>query len=161
MRWVQTIVVALMALAAAASEPKQKMPDAGARPFVNDGGVADAGATLAGGFVFGQVMRAKGDLSKDEIKTVVKAHNPEIGACYQKLLDRSAGKQPLPQGTATLQFTVDPEGKVSAATIAPGGLDDPTLASCIVERVLAWTFPRPRGDGPVKVTFPLKLMPDE
>src|SRR5688572_11057910 len=156
MRWLLTIVVSLIALATAASEPKQKsaLSAGGSKPLVtgtSDGGVADAGATLAGGFVFGQVMRAKGDLSKDEIKTVVKAHNRKIGACYQKLLERNASKQPVPQGTATLKFTVDQEGRVADAAIAPGGLDDPTLASCIVERVLAWTFPKPRGEGPVKV----------
>jgi hypothetical protein len=177
MKWVLMMAVGLVVQTASAADAKQK---AGARDGENktvahdsgsldpskigttsDAGVVDAGATLAGGFSFGQVLRAKGDLSKDEIKTVVKKHNSEIGACYQALLARSTGKQPVPQGTATLKFTVDQEGTVYEAAIAPGGLDDPTLASCIVEKVLAWTFPKPRGEGPVKVTFPLKLVPEE
>jgi hypothetical protein len=91
----------------------------------------------------------------------VKAHHGELNGCYDALLARNAGKQPLPQGTVTMQFTVEEDGKVSAAAIAPGGLDDPTLSKCLAEKIRAWVFSSPRAGGPVKVAYPLKLRPPE
>lgn len=125
-----------------------------------DGGARDGGTTFDG-FVLGRAMTAQGDLSKDEIKSVVKAHHSEINGCYQALLGRSAGKKTLPQGTALLQFEVEPEGKVASAAVTPQGFDDATFVACLVERVRTWTFaPRPSG-AKVKVAYPVKLYPPD
>lgn len=126
-----------------------------------DGGVGDGGMPFSG-FELGRALSAKGDLSKDDIKAVVKAGQPELNACYHDLLKRTAGgKKDAPAGTANLSFEVSPEGKVTAASIARGGLDEAKFAECVVGKVKAWVFPPPRGGGPVKVTFPVKLLPPD
>jgi hypothetical protein len=118
-----------------------------------DGGVGDGGMPFSG-FELGRALTAKGDLSKDDIKAVVKAGQPDLNACYHDLIKRTAsGKKDAPAGTANLSFEVSPEGK--------GGLDEAKFAECVVGKVKAWVFPPPRGGGPVKVTFPVKLLPPD
>ncbi len=86
----------------------------------DDGGTQDGGPTF-NGFVLQHPLVAKGDLSKDDIRKVVEAHQLEIRDCYHALLKRSARKKPLPQGTVKLKFEVSPEGTVKTADLAPGG----------------------------------------
>ena len=178
MRWVLLTAVGVAALALAGEGKPAKAGqrsgagasasgDGGLAGFgmvgllgTGDGGAGDGG-TPFNGFVLGRPLAARGDLSKDEIKGVVKAHQGELNACYQALLGRNAGKQPAPQGTAKLQFEVAPTGKVESAAVAPGGIDDPAFVGCVVDSVRKWTFPEPRGGGPVKVTYPMKLQPPD
>ncbi len=126
----------------------------------DDGGTQDGGPTF-NGFVLQHPLVAKGDLSKDDIRKVVEAHQLEIRDCYHALLKRSARKKPLPQGTVKLKFEVSPEGTVKTADLAPGGIDDAAFTGCVVEHVKQWTFPLPRGGGPVKVSYPLTLDPTD
>jgi TonB family protein len=161
-------------LAVSGAAPKQKASQSQLGP--SDGGASDLalvglidtvdggyrdGGTPFNGFALARPLSAKGDLSKNEIQPVVKAHHGEINACYQGLLKRNAGKQPVPEGTAMLQFEISPEGKVVSAAIAPGGVDEATFAACVTDGVKKWIFPPPRGGGPVKVSYPVKLKPSE
>lgn len=126
-----------------------------------DAGVRDGGVPFSG-FDLGKPLTAQGDPSKNEIQPVVKARQGEINACYLELLKRHGSKQPLPQGTAVLQFEVSPEGKVAAASLgAASDIKDPAFATCAAEKVKAWVFPPPRGGAPVKVGYPMKLRPPD
>lgn len=127
----------------------------------SDAGTRDGGIPFTG-FDLGKALTAKGDPSKNEIQPVVKAKQGEIKACYLELLKRRGSKQPVPQGTAVLQFEVSPEGKVAAASIgAASDIKDAAFAACAVEKLKAWVFPPPRGGAPVKVGYPMKLFPPD
>jgi len=124
----------------------------------DDGGTRDGGPTF-NGFAVGSAVHAKGDLSKDDIGRVVDAHRGEITACYDALLKRVKKGAPV-KGTAKLKFEVAPDGTVDSASLGPGSLDEAAFVSCVVDHVLKWKFPQPRGGGYVKVNYPMLLEPD-
>ncbi len=125
----------------------------------DDGGTPDGGPTF-NGFRLDKTMRAKGSLSKDDIRKGVEAHHGEIESCYAELLKRAKKGAP-PKGTAKLKFEVAPDGSVSDAEVGgPGGLDEAGFVSCVVGKVKKWKFAEPQGGGYVKVTYPVPLEPD-
>lgn len=155
-----SLVLAAAAFAIASAAPKRDGGFELNRLIMTDGGYLDSGVPF-NGFELNKPLTAKGDLSAAEIQPVVKAHQGEINTCYLALLKRNGNKQPVPQGKAMLQFEVAPDGKVASAAVAPGGIDEKVFSECVVERVKAWVFPAPRGGGPVKVNFPVKLLPPD
>ena len=97
-----------------------------------------------------------GSLSKDEIRTVMKGNVNQVRTCYEKGLQAS----PSLEGKVVVSFVIDPKGKVGTCTIAESTLGDPDVESCILKAVQRWTFPKPKGGGIVKVSYPFVLTPD-
>jgi len=87
-----------------------------------------------------------GRLSEDEIDAVLQHAQPEVTACYERVLAVS----PDVQGTASTIFIIGTDGAVTAA--ASSGVE-PQLARCIDDVVARRVFPPPRG-GTVKVRYP-------
>ncbi len=151
-------LLCLAALLAATTAPADKT-DKVKLLRTDDGGTPDGGPTF-NGFRLDKTMRAKGSLSKDDIRKGVEAHRGEVEACYSELVRRVKKGAP-PKGTAKLKFEVAPDGSVSDAEVGgPGGLDEPTFVSCVVTKVKKWKFAEPQGGGYVKVTFPVQLEPE-
>jgi hypothetical protein len=125
----------------------------------DDGGTPDGGPTF-NGFALDKQVKAKGSLSKDDIRKGVEAHRGEVEACYSELLKRVKKGAP-PKGTAKLKFEVAPSGSVSDADIGGvGGLDETGFVSCVVAKVKKWKFAEPQGGGYVKVSYPIQLEPE-
>lgn len=93
--------------------------------------------------------------SKDAIKSVVRAHIPEIRACYE----RGVVRQPDLAGTLRLTFTIAEDGKVDS-TKTEFGFPDASVAECIVGVVNTFVFPPAPGQGVVIVTYPFVLKTD-
>jgi TonB family protein len=97
---------------------------------------------------------AEGSLDQDLIRRVVRAHGPEIEACYEAALDRDAEAN----GIVLVAFTIGTSGEVTAATIEQSDIADRTLHACMRGAVQKWLFPRPEG-GSVEVRYPFVLVP--
>lgn len=90
-----------------------------------------------------------GGLAAEVIKRVVRRNVNQVRYCYEKALVNNPGLA----GKVTVKFVIDREGKVVSATAADNTVGDATVASCITNRFMSWTFPKP-ADGIVTVTYP-------
>jgi hypothetical protein len=172
----------VVGVVAFAATPQKGYLGAGrSKPFVNDGGwlefgmvgltQSDGGAfgalDLDGGVIFGGVMGGvigsskQGTLSKEQIKRVMGEHKHEVADCYEAVLARFPDAGQVPQGKVRLIFRISSSGRVDQAQVVPITLNDESFAGCIIDRVAKWVFPKPDGDGPVTVNYPLVFRPSE
>jgi TonB family protein len=121
----------------------------------------DWSSSLATGTVaVPQVLQDKptvvGDLDKDIIRRIVRAHINEVRSCYNQGLtkNRQLG------GRVALDFTIGANGKVESATVAETTLSDATVGECMAKAAKRWTFPKPTGGGSVTVGYPFNLSPN-
>ena len=118
-----------------------------------------AGAGFGGrGTAVPTVRQAKatvtGNLDKDIVRRIVRAHINEVRYCYNQGLARD----PSLGGRVAIQFTINSEGKVPAAVVRETTLKDAAVGNCIAQAVRRWTFPKPK-DGSVIVDYPFVLEP--
>ncbi len=97
---------------------------------------------------------AQGDLDKNIIRRYIRRQLPKITYCYEKeLLAR-----PTLEGTVVVQFMIDPQGKVGASEA--DGVDK-KVSACVAGVIRSIEFPKPKGGGMVKVTYPFTFRPAE
>jgi len=95
----------------------------------------------------------EGDLDRDLIRRVVRAHLGEVRECYNKGLEHN----PKLAGRISVQFTITGEGKASEAKMAESSLADAAVESCVIATVHRWIFPKPGDGAPVTVNYPFEL----
>ena len=95
--------------------------------------------------------QVSGDLDKAIIRRYIKRSIARIAYCYEKQLL----SQPGLEGTVRSQFTISPDGTVSASTASGVNSD---VASCVADVIRAIEFPKPRG-GSVDVVYPFSFRP--
>lgn len=114
---------------------------------VGRGGQSDLGidepATVSGG------------LDREVIRRVIVSHRPQIRYCYEKQLSNT----PDLAGKVLVEFVITGEGSVSSAHVSEQTLSDAEVGKCIVSKVKTWTFPKPKGNGVVVVTYPFLFKP--
>jgi len=91
-----------------------------------------------------------GGLTAEEVGKVVKKHWLEVKYCYEKELQ----KNPALQGKVAVNWTINPLGEVSEASVRETDLGNSDAESCIVAVVRRMVFPQPRGGGVVNVNYP-------
>jgi hypothetical protein len=107
------------------------------------GGGAGTGAGTGGGPGEAKVAvgagqgASKGGLSQDQVRRVVMAHLGAVRACYES----EAQRNPSLKGGVTVQWTIDPSGGVSSASLAGSTLGNPRVEGCVVRQVKGWHFP--------------------
>lgn len=89
-------------------------------------------------------------ISTEYIRSVVRAHLPEIRACY----DRGLATRPDLAGRVTLRFTIAPDGHVPTAVVTSSTLGEPAVEACIVDQVLHFVFPPLGGGETISVNYP-------
>jgi hypothetical protein len=95
---------------------------------------------------------SKGGLSEDQVRRVVLAHLGAVRACYES----EAQRNPSLKGGVTVQWTIDPTGGVSSATLGGSSLGNPRVEGCVVRQVKGWHFPT--SETPTIVAgFPFKF----
>ncbi len=95
----------------------------------------------------------QGDLDKAIIRRYIKRNIQKLTYCYEKeLLD-----SPTLKGTVTASFTIGGDGLVSASTAT--GMGNTDVETCIAAVIKAIEFPKPKGNGPVTVKYPLTFQP--
>ena len=108
-------------------------------------GAPDAGAAAEVPMVEREEPDVRGDMPADDIRSVLKAAAPDIGACYRA--HPTDGPVPV-----ELQFTIRADGTVESAS-AEGAPAD--LAICITGVLLDLRFAAPGAT--VHVRYPLNL----
>jgi TonB family protein len=98
----------------------------------------------------------QGSLDKDIIRRIVRAHINEVRACYNQGLVRD----PELAGRVAINFVISAQGKVPSAVVQESSLRDSRVGNCVAKAVKRWKFPKPRGGGVVRVTYPFVLSPD-
>lgn len=94
-------------------------------------------------------------IAPELVSGVVRAHLPEIRACYE------AGLRSRPdlRGRLVVRFTVEADGAVTGAEVASSTLGDGQVEACVLERVRAMQFPpTPRGAS-IRVSYPFAFEP--
>jgi hypothetical protein len=93
-----------------------------------------------------------GDLDKNIIRRYIRRKLPDLEDCYvQRLL-----AEPALQGTVTTEFTINADGTTSAASAS--GLH-PDVERCVVKVLESIVYPKPKGGGTVKVSYPFSFTP--
>jgi biopolymer transport protein ExbD/outer membrane biosynthesis protein TonB len=95
---------------------------------------------------------ATGDLDKNIIRRYIRRKLPHVRYCYEKQLIA----KPKLAGRVDIQFVIDAAGNVTSA--AAKGMD-PEVASCISTAIKSIQFPKPKGGGIVKVSYPFNFRP--
>ena len=125
----------------------------GGTPGDAAGGV-DAGATAAAQAAALDVSRLP--FSPDSIAQVVRAHQPQIQACYEQMLSE---RQQKLEGRVVTEFVITPAGTVSGAKVVKRGttLKDKTLHACVVGVLGTLSFPKPPDKKSHPVEYPFNL----
>lgn len=113
----------------------------------NGGGPGEAKVNVGAG-----AAAAKGGLSADQIHRVVMGHIGAVRACYETEAQRNPGLK----GGVTIQWSIDPSGTVTSASVASSTLSNPRVEGCVVRQVQRWKFPA--SESPTTVAgFPFKF----
>ena len=91
-----------------------------------------------------------GDLDKDIIRRIVRAHINEIRYCYNQVLVLD----PTAAGRVEIDFEIAGDGTVSSSTVKRSTVHDETMPKCMTKAVLRWTFPKPDDGKRVTVAYP-------
>lgn len=98
-------------------------------------------------------QEAEARLDADGVRFVVKAHLPQVRACYGR-----AFKDSSPGGTVEIGFAIDAGGRAQNVRTETNTTDSEPLAHCLEERVKQWQFPRPVG-GDYELIYPFVFAP--
>ena len=100
----------------------------------------------------------KASIDKDDVQQVLKALVPQFEGCYEQALARHPD---LPGGKVVVEFTLARDtgaGSVpSEGTIPETSLNAPLVEACILDKLRTAKFPEMKGEGTVKVRYPLRF----
>jgi Ca-activated chloride channel family protein len=91
-------------------------------------------------------IRVAGELTEPAVRDMVAKHLAEIESCFASVAAQ------LFREKFTVQWVIDPLGKVSQVRILFGQGTADASERCLVEEIERWHFPRLSGKGPVTVT---------
>ncbi|MDE0883738.1 MAG: AgmX/PglI C-terminal domain-containing protein, partial [Myxococcota bacterium] len=96
--------------------------------------------------------KVKGNLDRKVVERVVRRHRAQIKYCYELELMRTPGLE----GKLVMQWVIGPNGRVRSAKARTQGttLANDALTRCIINKIRAWAFDKPRGGGVVVVNWP-------
>jgi hypothetical protein len=136
---------------AGAGDAGTKLGDVPASPAA--GGAA---TTSDGGAPKGAHTHDPGRGTKD-IQAIVVGHRDEARACYDKAL----ADHPGIEGDLVIQWTIDPKGAVTQATIdsAKSKITEPSVVSCIVAIIQKIQFAASPGGFETKASYPFNFHP--
>lgn len=95
----------------------------------------------------------EGGLDRDQINAVIQRNLGQVRFCYENALQVNSKLA----GRVAVRFVISPVGDVSVAKVAHTSLESSKVESCIVNKLKAWKFPKPRGNVAVKVTYPFNF----
>ena len=104
------------------------------------------------GSVSGKASKAS-SRSAEAIGRVVTQHQDAIENCYKK----EARVNPNLKGSISIQFTIQPDGKIAKVRIVESSLQNRKVESCVKRRVSRWRF-QPIGAAEGSVTFRQKFI---
>jgi len=113
------------------------------------------GEKAMGGVVSSAPPILLGNLDSSEVDRVIKRHLSAIRHCYQKELPRN----PEMAGKVVIKFVIGTDGTVSSSSTKASSLGNTTVEACMNQRFMSFSFPKPRGNGIVFVSYPFFFAP--
>jgi hypothetical protein len=93
--------------------------------------------------------KVKRALSPEQLQHTMKGRVTAMAACYEL----SPSKEKQRAGELTVDFTVEPNGKVSGESLASDSIDDKILADCVLGVVRQTAFER--SEAAIDVSWPM------
>jgi hypothetical protein len=87
-------------------------------------------------------------MDREQIRSTVKSHLPEVRSCYERALKY----KPALAGKLVLEWEVLGSGTVNNIVVREPL--DPTVDKCVVDRLAKWKFPQPPNNIVAKVVYP-------
>jgi len=97
-------------------------------------------------------IEVRDGLTREEIERVVRSHQNEIRACYERALIQS-GNMDL-AGRLRVSWFVNREGRAENVRRESDFGSEAGLYDCLASRIRTWQFPRPRGGLGAQVAWP-------
>ncbi|MCB0361282.1 MAG: TonB family protein [Bdellovibrionales bacterium] len=91
-----------------------------------------------------------GGLERDQVQAVVERNQGQMTYCYERGLQSDVNLG----GRVSIKFVISPQGRVSSAQVARSTLSSSQVENCLLNKLRAWRFPKPRGNVAVKVDYP-------
>lgn len=121
--------------------------------YIGSGG--DGSGTVLSDVSLSDDLELEGGLDRAVIQATIAKYLSQIRACYE----RGLKKRPGLTGQVTMDFEINPKGRLNHAKVARTSLSDKPVENCISKNMLAWRFPNPVGGVHVKVNYPFMLRP--
>ncbi len=98
-------------------------------------------------------------LDPEDAKSAIALAKPEIGKCYEQVLEQT----PDAAGTIVAKFTLvhkDGEARFDAAEIVSNDFENPFFGMCVLNALAGLEFPVPEGgDGTIVIRYPFRMTP--
>lgn len=94
-----------------------------------------------------------GPLDPALIRQVIQRNRGQLRFCYESVLAR----HPALAGEVTVRFNVLADGTPTHVIVYQSTVNNPELEACVTGRFRNWLFPMPTGEGPVRVTYPIRF----
>lgn len=92
----------------------------------------------------------EGGLDPDQVQAVIERNYGQMVYCFEKGIQ----SQPNLKGRVAVKFLISSSGSVSVANVAQTSLGSSKVESCILSKLRAMKFPRPKGNVAVNVLYP-------
>jgi len=97
-------------------------------------------------------VEVRDGLTREEIERVVRSHQNEIRACYEKSLIRANNVNLA--GRLKVSWFVNSAGRAVNVKKLSGFGEEAGLYDCVSRQIQSWQFPRPRGGSGAQVSWP-------
>lgn len=99
----------------------------------------------------GEDIEVRDGLTREEVERVVRAHQSQIQACYERALINAGGKDL--RGRIRILWFVNRDGRVEATRRGSGEELGDFLYNCMSQAMSGWQFPKPRGGSGANVSW--------
>jgi hypothetical protein len=96
--------------------------------------------------------KVMGAIDPELIRKVIREHASQVRYCYEQQL----ALQPKLEGKVAIRWQIDASGRASATQVESGETTLPSaeVHRCIMDRIVTWAFPKPKGGGIAIVKYP-------
>jgi hypothetical protein len=105
----------------------------------------------------GQGEFFQGSIDKEGIRRVVRDHQQEVQACYERALNQSPGLS----GKIVMEWEILGHGRVGRVKVQSSSVGNRGVADCMSKALKGWIFPEPPTDQIAVVAFPFVFLPLE
>jgi hypothetical protein len=92
-----------------------------------------------------------GSVDKELIRRVIQEHAAQIRYCYEQQL----ALNPKLQGKVSITWVIQGDGSATSAKVdGATTLSDDKVHRCMMDRIMSWQFPKPKGGGVAVITYP-------
>lgn len=100
-------------------------------------------------------MVLEGGISRYAINATIAKYLAQVRRCYEKQLQVT----PDIQGLVEMSFRINPRGRLDFAKVKRSTLKNKPTEACISKKMMAWQFPKPKGNVSQAVNYPFMLRP--